>query len=329
MPTIAPLDLNEHCLFAGFCDDIPVFALVSGEVHRLDHGQHSHQLHDGMLVAKLSKDESRLLTSGEDGKVMALSAKGEQVELASMGSKWITALSGGPQNTTGFASGRKANILLNDGQIREFEEERSIEGIAFAPKGMRVAFARYNGVTLHWVNGQGSPTNLAWNGAHIDVDFSPNGKFLITSMQENALHGWKLDGKADDDNRHMRMTGYPAKVKSMSWSNKGKWLATSGASAAIAWPFSGKDGPMGKSPLELGTRGDTFVSCVACHPGEDVVAIGYADGMILAARFEDGKEALLRRGGSGPISSIHWNKDGRLLAFGSETGECGVIDIAG
>jgi hypothetical protein len=51
--------------------------------------------------------------------------------------------------------------------------------------------------------------------------------------------------------------------------------------------------------------------------------------MILAARFEDNKEALLRRGGNSAISSMGWNKDGRLLAFGSESGECGVIDIAG
>ena len=80
-------------------------------------------------------------------------------------------------------------------------------------------------------------------------------------MQENALHGWKLA-----DAKHMRMTGYPAKVKSLSWSAKGKWLASSGAPAAIVWPFQGKDGPMGKAPLELGTRGDTMVTCVACHP---------------------------------------------------------------
>ena len=74
-------------------------------------------------------------------------------------------------------------------------------------------------------------------------------------MQENALHGWKLA-----DGKHMRMTGYPAKVKSLSWSAKGKWLASSGAPAAILWPFQAKDGPMGKAPMELGTRGNTMVT---------------------------------------------------------------------
>jgi WD40 repeat protein len=141
-------------------------------------------------------------------------------------------------------------------------------------------------------------------------------------MQENALHGWRLE-----DSKHMRMTGYPAKVKDWSWSVKAKWLATSGAPAAIVWPFAGKDGPMGKAPLELGLRGDSMVTSVACHPIEDITAIGYNDGMILLVRFEDQKEVLLRRGGKGAITSMGWDGQGTRLAFGSETGDCGVIDM--
>ncbi len=79
----------------------------------------------------------------------------------------------------------------------------------------------------------------------------------------------------------MRMTGYPAKVKSLSWSNKGEWLASSGAPAAIVWPFQGKDGPMGKAPLELGTRANIMTTSVKFHPVEDILAIGFIDGMIL------------------------------------------------
>ena len=50
---------------------------------------------------------------------------------------------------------------------------------------------------------------------------------------------------------------------------------------------------MGKAPLELGTRGDSLVTAVACHPVEEIVAIGYSDGMILVGRFGDQKEVLL------------------------------------
>ena len=86
---------------------------------------------------------------------------------------------------------------------------------------------------------------------------------------------------------------------------------------------------MGKPPLELGTRADVMVTSVACHPGEDVVAIGYSDGMVLAARFADSREVLLRRPGKGAVTSMAWSRNGKLLAFASDAGDCGVIDLAG
>ena len=99
-------------------------------------------------------------------------------------------------------------------------------------------------------------------------------KFLVTAMHEPALHGWRLA-----DSRHMRMTGYPTRVKSMSWGSGGRFLATSGADMVIMWPFVGKDGPMGKEPAML-ARLQATVPAVACHPEEDVLAAGYEDGTV-------------------------------------------------
>ena len=85
---------------------------------------------------------------------------------------------------------------------------------------------------------------------------------------------------------------------------------------------------MGKAPLELGTRANIMVTCVAFHPAEEVLAIGYIDGMVLGVRVGDGKEALLRRPGNGAITAMSWSANGKLLSFGSEAGDCGIIDIA-
>ena len=38
MPTVAPLDLDGHCVTAAFIGGVPFFALADGTVHRLDHG---------------------------------------------------------------------------------------------------------------------------------------------------------------------------------------------------------------------------------------------------------------------------------------------------
>ncbi|MBN9251508.1 MAG: WD40 repeat domain-containing protein [Mesorhizobium sp.] len=322
MPTVAPLDLDGHCLAAVFLNNVPHFALADGAVHRLDNGHKTAQANDGLLCTFHDAANDRLLTGGEDGKVFAVKADGTAEQLAEAGRKWISSVAAGPQGAIAYASGKIANVRFADGKVKEFVHPRSVEGIAFAPKGMRIGVARYNGATLHFPAADGKPTELEWAGAHTGIAFSPDGNFLVTTMQENALHGWKLA-----DGKHMRMSGYPAKVKSLSWSAKGKWLASSGAPAAIVWPFQAKDGPMGKPPLELGTRGNTMVTCVACHPSQDVVAIGYEDGMVIAARFTDAKEVLLRRPGKGAITAMMWDRQEQRIAFGSAAGDCGVIDI--
>lgn len=323
MPTVAPLDLDGHCIAAAFVSDIPLFALADGVIHRLDHGHKSVAAHDGLLCATVSLDGTSLITGGEDGKVGATKADGSTATIAEQPRKWVTSVAAGPQSAVAWGVGKTAYVRLGDRKQKSFEHPRTVEGIAFAPKGMRIGVARYNGATLHFPATDGKPVELQWEGAHTAITFSPDGNFLVTAMQENALHGWKLA-----DGKHMRMSGYPAKVKSMSWSPKGRWLASSGAPAAIVWPFQAKDGPMGKAPIELGTRGNTMVTAVACHPKDEIVAIGYADGMILAGRIADQKEVLLRREGKGPITSMGWDDAGIRLAFGSESGDCGVVDIS-
>ena len=315
MPTVAPLDLDGHCVAACWLGEVPHFALADGTVHRLESGRRQVEVHDGLLCAEPALDGKSLITGGEDGRICAVSGDGRMEEIANIGRKWVTAVAAGPRGAVAWASGRIAHVRLPDGKMKEFQHPRSVEGIAFAPKGMRIAIARYNGATLHFPAAEGKPAELEWAGAHTDVTFSPDGNFLVTSMQENALHGWKLS-----DGKHMRMAGYPAKVKSLSWSAKGRWLASSGAPAAIVWPFLTKDGPIGKAPVELGTRGDSMVTSVAFHPTEEVVAIGFADGMILAGRVADQKEVLLRRQGKGAVTSMDWDAEGRRIAFGSEEG---------
>lgn len=327
MPTVAPLDIDGHVLAASFLGDIPVFVAASGSIHRLDGGEKVTEAHQGLLACVKDSSNQTLVTGGEDGKVLRIAHDGTVTELAHVPRKWISVVAAGPQGAVAYAVGKNGYVRLADGTVKEFAEERTIEALDFAPKGMRVAAARYNGVTLHWIGTTGAPVDLDWKGAHTGVTFSPDGRFVVTTMQESALHGWKLDSKSNET-RHMRMTGYPAKVKSLSWSAKGKWLASSGAPAAIVWPFAGKDGPMGKAPLELGTRANIMVTNVAFHPAEDVLAIGFVDGMILAVRTADGKEALLRRPGKGAITSMGWSANGKLLAFASEVGDCGVVDIS-
>ena len=220
-----------------------------------------------------------------------------------------------------WSAGKQVRARDETGAVKAWSAPTTVRGLAFQPKGFRLAATHYNGATLWFPKVEGAPQTLEWKGAHLDVAFSPDGRFLVTSMQENALHGWRLQ-----DSRNMRMTGYPAKTRSLSWSHDGQWLATSGADAAVVWPFKDKDGPMGKAPRECGVR-QARVTQVAFHPKALVVAIGYADGLVLLCRLADGAEILARHPGDGAVSALAWDATGARLLFGLESGAAGLLSL--
>jgi WD40 repeat protein len=278
-------------------------------------------VHSGGILAAAS-DGTRVVTGGDDGKVFATNASGDSTLIATDAKRrWIDHVAAGPDGAVAWSAGKTAFAQTGKGEPRSLDVPSTVGGLAFAPKGVRLAIAHYNGVTMWFPNAQAAPDVLEWKGSHHHVAFSPNGQFLVTAMQEPSLHGWRVvDGK------HMRMSGYSARVRSFAWTAGGKWLATSGSEQLVMWPFQGKDGPMGKQPKMAAAFG-VRAAVVACHPKQEVVAIGYADGTVLLVRVDDGAEVLGKKPGDAPITALAWDATGGLLAWGTESGEAGVIDL--
>jgi len=278
-------------------------------------------VHGGGILCATS-DGAGIVTGGDDGKVVGLNAKGEVSVIATDPKRrWIDNVALHPDGAVAWSAGKTAFIRGAKDQEKSLDVPTTVGGLAFAPKGLRLAVAHYNGVTLWFPNMAAEPEFLAWAGSHLAVIFSPDNKFLVTAMHEPALHGWRLA-----DNRHMRMTGYPGRVRSMAWSAGGKALATSGADAVIMWPFASKDGPMGKEPAMLAPL-KARVTAVACHPDQAILVAGYEDGTVLMVRMADGAEILVHRNGGAAIAALAWNAKGTLLAFAAEDGEAGLLEL--
>jgi WD40 repeat protein len=281
-------------------------------------------VHDGAILATAA-DDRRVVTGGDDGKIAATDADGASSVVASdPKQRWIDHVALGPDGVIGWSAGKTAYVQAKaqTKDPRSFEAPSTVGGLAFFPKGLRLAIAHYNGASLWFPNAAGAaPEKLEWKGSHLGATVSPDGRFLVTSMQEPMLHGWRLA-----DRQHMRMSGYAARVMSLSWSTGGDWLATSGATQLVLWPFRSKDGPMGKTPRLL-TPSEHRIDVVACHPRSDMVAAGYTNGLVLLARIEDGAEILAKKPDDAPVTALAWSGDGRRLAWGAESGEAGIIDL--
>lgn len=277
------------------------------------------EAHTGPVLS-LAKDASTaaVFTGGDDGRFLRISLDGCVEELANFGTRWVDCVAAA-QGYYACSSGKAAHVWRDgDASPKVFEHPSTVGGLAFDAKARRLAVAHYGGATV-WERGERrwKSSKLIWKGSHGAATFSPDGKYLVTSMQENALHGWRLRDKAD-----MRMSGYPAKAKSFAWVGNAPFLATSGADEAICWPFEGKDGPMGKSPATCAYGGKQLCTAVTGLVGHSGVFAGFADGSVLAGRLsaDDHLEDLVVKGSSGtPVTTLALTQDGWLFV-GEEEG---------
>ena len=168
--------------------------------------------------------------------------------------------------------------------LKTLSTPTAVGGIAFDAKGKRVAASHYNGASLWFVAAkEDKPRVLEWKGSHGAIAISPDGTHVVTAMQENALHGWRLE-----DNQHMRMSGYPSKTQVALLHRARPLAGDERRRCVVLWPFFG-GGPMGKAPTELAGGDGILCTAVACHPQHEVVAAGFADGLVLLSEIASGK----------------------------------------
>lgn len=291
------------------------------------------QAHDGACLCLAADSEGRaFLTGGDDGKLVRTDETGTTEVLAEEKGKWIEHVAA--HAGTGYrvyAAGKDAIILdrKRKSAPRRLSHASTVGGLAINDKGRRLAVSHYNGVSLWWLASQDSqPHALEWKGSNLAVGFSPDGDYVITALQENALHGWRLS-----DKQHMRMTGYGAKVRSMSFHRKGHFLATGGADTVICWPLTG-GGPMGKPPMEFGggvtgPGAGSIVTAVRCNPKHDIVAAGFANGAVVLGHPGTPRTMNMMLRGGVPVTALCWNGTGDRLFIGDEAGGLALSDFRG
>ena len=300
------------------------FALGDGSV-RFEGGE-SLEAHDGaVLSACLPPTGEGVITGGDDGRVVLTTPAG-LTELAKVPGRWIDTVAASPDSKLiAFGAGRELHVRdpADAAFTRVFQHEKSVADVAFDPKGRRLAVATYGGVWLWYARiADQKPVALKWAGSHIALAWSPDGKFLVSAMQENQLHGWRVA-----DEKNMRMGGYPSKVKSLAFMSKGNLLATSGANGAVCWPFAGATGPMGKQAAEIGWDESAVTTRIAATPDKSWLAAGLDDGRVWACDVTGEKLVPLKSEKGAAITALAISPDAKRVAWGDEDGGAGVAEV--
>ena len=272
--------------------------------------------HHGVILCLVTNGD-HILTGGDDGSFIQTSTNGKIKEIANFGSKWVDCVAA-KNGTIACSSGSIVNVWLEGKEEpMKLKHASTVGGLSFDKDGKRLAVAHYGGTTI-WKSEKRKwkSSKLIWKGFHGAVTFSPDGKYVVTAMQENALHGWRIRDKAN-----LAMTGYPTKVKSFVWVGDTPHLVTSGANETICWPFDGKDGPMGRSPICLSNGKEEIATYVQALPREKAILSGFKDGSVFLAEIGESKKATLLKSSSGnEITAIATNVNLSHVLFGDSKG---------
>jgi hypothetical protein len=272
-------------------------------------------VHDGTCLGLAADAAGGFLSGGDDGRLARIESDGTVEAVAAFPDAWVDPVAAGAAGWAACAVGRRVHVL---GPVAgEIDLPSSVFALAFDPTGRHLAIAHYGGVTL-WSAGERDTRRLNGPGVYRALAWSPDGRYLVGGLQENALHGWRVADGGD-----IEMGGYPGQPKSLSFSADGRFLATSGGPRVVCWRFDPPGRQDGRS--ECGIPSRIPVTLVACHPHRPLIAAGYHNGAVLLCRPGSTDSLFIRGSAGSPVSALAWSADGEGLAFGTEDGEAGVV----
>lgn len=303
-----------------------VFALGDGAFQIVGEAETRIEGHRGVSLCLAAHDEGAI-SGGDDGRLLLVRSSGEVREIATFGKGWINAIA--RTEASGLiaaAAGKTIHVLdSNFASVAAFQSATTVAGLDFDPKGKRLVASHYNGVSV-WMaaNKDATRKGFDWKGSHLAVLWSPCGRFIVTAMQETAIHGWRVEDGGD-----FRMDGYPARVRAIAFADRGKRLATTGAgSEVLLWPFVGPKGPMGKQADVLSSTDESAAVALAARPKSAEIAVGYDDGSIRLFSMETGEGYTLEAARGGEIAGLVWSGDGVVLGYGRTDGSAGTLKVA-
>jgi len=158
----------------------------------------------------------------------------------------------------------------------------------------------------------GEITEITWDstGQHLACGAADNSFFIINRASKTV----------------QRVADYPSPVRNTAFSKKAKALVTSGAFRLVGWDIADlpqNDAP--GTPLATGKPGFVVINAIAAHPKLDLVATGYANGLVAIAKVGTSQDMMLHHEPNTEVSAVSWSKTGEHLAIAFSSGKAAII----
>lgn len=265
-----------------------------------------------------------LCSAGQDGKVRFWDvANGSEVRQVAGGASWVEQLAWSPDGSLlATAAGKKVRLWNQAGEmVREWADHPStVAHIQWKPRSQELASAAYGKLSILKPTQQEPVRAFEWKGSMLVLAWSPDGKHIATGDQDNTVHFWIV--KTGDD---LMMSGYPSKVRELSWDYTGRFLATGGSPSICIWDTGGK-GPAGSEPIQI-EKHEEFVKALAYQNFGPLLASGCAGGKLALWAPMKGKKEHASVSHESGICQLTWAADDQRLSVGCEQGEIAVYRV--
>lgn len=274
---------------------------------------------DGRSTGVVPHGAKNFAFAKSNGRINTLTPGGIAVHLAAKATGPITAVAMTADGATlAYGCGDMVFLTRSDAdEKRCLLAPAGINDMAFSPDDQTLAVSHASGVTL-WkladVNDApvtiplaGTPTALAWraDGAWLTVCLNTDG-FCAIDVPHLKPH---------------KHGNFPAPVRSVAFGGPSNSVVAAGAFRVAAW------GLENQADIMSGKAGLVLINAVATCPTRNLVAVGYANGLLSLAEIGRPSEILLREDTGAGITAMAWSTDGKFLAVAGADGSAALVDF--
>jgi len=271
------------------------------------------------------RDSQTLGSAGQDGKASLWDVSTHEKVSMMGGAGWVEHLAWSPNREfIATGAGKKLRLFDANGKlVREYPDHGStISGISWRPNGGELTSSSYGRIALWPMNGDTPLKEFTWRGSVLSHLWTPNGALLATGDQDATVHYWNYAS-----GHHLQMSGYPTKVRELSWDTTNRWMATGGGWMVSVWDCSGR-GPEGRNPVMLEAFGEEErVTAIAYQATGPHLAVAGTDGRVLTYRPEKSGRILSQVKLDAEVTQLAWSPGDTKLLVGTARGEVVLLGI--
>ncbi len=272
--------------------------------------------------------KSGFLFGTSNGQVALVTPQGSETHLDAAMNGPVAAVAA-MQGGTGicFAAGSEI-VLCEDKHLKspaQFQATSPVISMTYSPDDLALAVAHETGIAVWDISAAPKLRNdFSLGFPPQDIRWSANGQWIAGTLGE---HGATL---VDVQNhRVIHISDFPTGVHSLSFSAVVNAIAISGAFRAAAWSLAElrKHKDTTKSALRSGRPGLVPVDSVAACPTRNILAVGYASGLLNLTQIGGAEELVLDQDSDAGISVLAWAGNGKFLAIGRADGVAALAEF--